>query len=55
MKNNIDRKNFLTWYCLHATPEDIKRAEQTNKETINRLINEYSYELEMIKTTEIFL
>ncbi|MGQ3685289.1 MAG: hypothetical protein ACUBOA_09850 [Candidatus Loosdrechtia sp.] len=55
MKNNIDRRNFLAWYCLYATSEEIKRAEQTNKETINRLVSEYSNEIEMLQTAKIFL
>ncbi|MGR3175264.1 MAG: hypothetical protein ACUZ8N_11800 [Candidatus Scalindua sp.] len=52
MENNFDKKNFLNWYCCYATPEEIEKAERTNKAAINRLVNEYSYELEKINTTK---
>ena len=52
MENNLDRRNFLNWYCWYATQEEIEKAKQTNRGTINRLINEYSYEIEQIKTVK---
>ncbi len=52
MENNLDKRNFLNWYCWYATQEEIDKAKQTNKVTINRLINEYSFEIEKIKTTK---
>lgn len=48
MENYLDKRNFLNWYCRYATPNDIEKAEQNNKNTINRLINEYSCEIEKI-------
>ncbi len=54
MENNLDKKNFLNWYCWYATEEDIEKAERTNKAAINRLVNEYSYEIEKIKMTKCF-
>ena len=50
MENNLDKRNFLNWYCWYATQEEIENAKQTNRGAINRLINEYSYEIEQIKT-----
>ena len=54
MENSLDKRNFLNWYCWYATPEEIEKAEQTNKVVINRLINEYSYEIEKIKAVKRF-
>ncbi len=39
MENNLDKRNFLNWYCWYATQEEIEKAKQTNRGTINRLIN----------------
>jgi hypothetical protein len=52
MENNFDKRNFLNWYCCYATPKEIEKAERTNKTAINRLVNEYSYEIEKIKMTK---
>ncbi len=54
MENNLDKSNFLNWYCWYATQEEIEKAKQTNRGTINRLMNEYSYEIEKIKTAKHF-
>ncbi len=54
MENNLDKRNFLNWYCWYATQDEIEKAKQTNKRTIYRLINEYSYEIEQIKTAKRF-
>ncbi len=54
MENNLDKRNFLNWYCWYATQEEIEKAKQTNRGTINRLINEYSYEIEKINTSKRF-
>jgi len=50
MEKNLNKRNFLNWYCCYATPEEIEKAERTNKAALNRLVNEYSYEVEKIKT-----
>ena len=52
MENYLDKRNFLNWYCRYATPEEIEKAEQNNEKTINRLINEYSYEIEKINASK---
>ncbi|MBT5307183.1 MAG: hypothetical protein HN862_17895 [Candidatus Scalindua sp.] len=52
MENNLDKRNFINWYCWYATSEEIKKAEQTNKAAINRLVNEHSYEVEKINTAK---
>ncbi len=54
MENNLNKRNFLNWYCCYATSEEIEKAERTNKAAINRLVNEYSYEIEKINTTKCF-
>jgi len=43
---DIERQNFLSWYCMYATVDDIEKAKTINKPAIDRLINEYSYEIE---------
>lgn len=54
MENYLDKRNFLNWYCKYATPKEIEKAEQSNKNIIDRLINEYSYEIEKINITKCF-
>ena len=49
METDLNKRNFLNWYCCYATPEEIEKAERTNKAALNRLVNEYSYEVEKIK------
>ncbi len=43
---DIERQNFLSWYCMYATVDDIEKANAINKPEMDRLINEYSYEIE---------
>ena len=43
---DIEKQNFLSWYCMYATADDIEKAKTINKPAIDRLINEYSYEIE---------
>ena len=45
---DIEKHNFLNWYCTYATADDIERAKMINKPAIDRLINEYSHEIERI-------
>ena len=42
----IEKRNFLSWYCMYATVDDIEKAKSINQPAIDRLINEYSYEIE---------
>lgn len=42
----IEKQNFLSWYCMYATSDDIEMAKTINKPAMDRLINEYSYEIE---------
>ncbi|MCP4270038.1 MAG: hypothetical protein GY777_31435 [Candidatus Brocadiaceae bacterium] len=44
----IERQNFLSWYSMYATVEDIEKAETINKPAVDRLFNEYSYEIERL-------
>ncbi|GAX60021.1 hypothetical protein SCALIN_C05_0106 [Candidatus Scalindua japonica] len=44
----IEKKNFLSWYCMYATNDDIDKANTINKPAMDRLINEYSYEIERV-------
>jgi len=46
MERELERKNFLNWYCLCATTEEIEKAKRTSKKTLERLINEYTHEIE---------
>ncbi|MFQ5962985.1 MAG: hypothetical protein ACE5KZ_01710 [Candidatus Scalinduaceae bacterium] len=43
-----EKRNFINWYCWYATPEDIEKAKKTNKAAVERLTNEYAYEIEKI-------
>ncbi len=44
----MERRNFLKWYCCYATIEEIEKAKGVNKEALERLINEYSAEIDRI-------
>ncbi len=44
----IEKQNFLSWYCMYATVEDIEKAKMINKPAVDRLFNEYSYEIERL-------
>jgi len=48
MEKEMEKRNFLNWYCLYATTEEIEKAKSINKEALERLINEYSFEVERI-------
>ncbi len=48
---DIEKQNFLSWYCMYATSEDIAQAKAINGPAIDRLINEYSYEIERMNIT----
>jgi hypothetical protein len=45
---DIEKQNFLSWYCMYATSDDIRMAKTSNSPAIERLRNEYSYEIERI-------
>ncbi len=49
----IEKLNFLSWYCMYATSDDIEKAKAINKPAIDRLINEYSYEIERMSISRI--
>jgi hypothetical protein len=44
----IEKQNFLSWYCMYATSDDIRMARTSSNPVIDRLLNEYSYEIERI-------
>lgn len=45
---DIEKQNFLSWYCTYATADDIEKARMINNPAMERLINEYSFEVERI-------
>ncbi len=44
----IEKQNFLSWYGMYATVEDIEKAKMINKPAVERLFDEYSYEVERL-------
>ncbi len=44
----IEKQNFLSWYGMYATAEDIEKAKMINKPAVERLFDEYSYEVERL-------
>ena len=44
----IEKQNFLSWYGIYATVEDIEKAKMINKPAVERLFDEYSYEVERL-------
>lgn len=42
----IEKQNFLCWYSMYATTDDIEKANSINKPEMDRLISEYSHEIE---------
>ena len=49
---DIEKQNFLSWYCMYATSDEIRMAKISNNSTINRLLSEYSYEIERINMSK---
>ena len=45
---DIEKQNFLSWYCMYATSDDIRMARTSNNPVVDRLLNEYSFEIERI-------
>lgn len=44
----IEKQNFLCWYSMYATADDIEKANSINKPAMDRLISEYSQDIEMM-------
>ncbi len=44
----IEKQNFLNWYYMYATAEEIEKAKVINKPAVDRLFNEYSCEIERL-------
>ncbi len=44
----IEKHNFLCWYSMYATEDDIEKANAINKPAMDRLISEYSHDIEEI-------
>ncbi len=42
----IEKQNFLCWYSMYATEDDIEKANTINKPAMDRLISEYSHDIE---------
>ena len=42
----IEKHNFLYWYSMYATEADIEKANAINKPAMDRLISEYSHDIE---------
>ncbi len=42
----IEKQNFLCWYGMYATDDDIEKANAINKSAMDRLIHEYSNDIE---------
>ncbi len=42
----MEKQNFICWYSMYATADDIEKANATNKPAMDRLISEYSHDLE---------
>ncbi len=47
----IEKQNFLCWYSMYATVDDIEKANAINKPAMDRLINEYSHDIERMHIT----
>ncbi|MDR4504148.1 MAG: hypothetical protein MRK01_05045 [Candidatus Scalindua sp.] len=45
-EKEIEKRNFLNWYFRYATQEEIDKARMDKNATMERLINEYSVEIE---------
>ncbi len=48
----IERQNFISWYGMYATAEDIEKAKIINKPAVDRLFNEYSSEIEILNMSK---
>lgn len=48
-ETDLEKLNFLSWYCRYAEPEEIEQAMKTNRPKLKRLIHKYAYEIERIE------
>ncbi len=48
MEKEMEKRNFLNWYCWYATKDEIEKAKRINADVLERLIKEYSNEIEKI-------
>lgn len=48
----IEKKNFVLWYGMYATEKELEMARATNKDTLDRLLREYSDEIDRIDRTK---
>ncbi|MDR4499735.1 MAG: hypothetical protein MRK02_17730 [Candidatus Scalindua sp.] len=46
IEKDMEKRNFLNWYFRYATQEEIEKARATRNAKMERLINEYSLEIE---------
>lgn len=44
----IEKQNFILWYSLYATENELEVARTTNRETLDRLLKEYAEEVDKI-------
>ncbi|KHE91934.1 MAG: hypothetical protein SCABRO_02308 [Candidatus Scalindua brodae] len=44
----IEKQNFLCWYSMYATTDDIEKANAINKPAMDRLLSQYSQDIEMM-------
>ncbi|MCF6150373.1 MAG: hypothetical protein E3K37_17195 [Candidatus Kuenenia sp.] len=45
----IEKQNFLNWYCFYAKPKEIERAMRTHRAQMERYINKYYSEIIRIR------
>ncbi len=48
VEKDMEKRNFLNWYFRYATQEEIEKARLGENTKIERLINEYSVEIEKV-------
>lgn len=52
MYKELERQNFIKWYCCYATKDEIEKVKRANRNKLERLIDEYDDEIEKINRTE---
>jgi hypothetical protein len=47
-EKDLEKRNFLNWYFRYASQEEIEKARMNKNATMERLLNEYSVEIEKV-------
>jgi hypothetical protein len=54
VQKEMEKQNFILWYSLYATEKELEMARSHNREILDRLLREYSEDVDRIEKTRRF-